>query len=134
MRPIFVDSNIFIYAAGQPHPHKEPSKYFLEKVAKNQIKAITSTEALQEILHRYCVINDRPRGFAIFDDCIQIITVVLPLTKQDILKARQVMEKYPSVDARDAIHISVMLNRGIKTICTYDKHFDKIEGIKRIEP
>jgi predicted nucleic acid-binding protein len=35
---------------------------------------------------------------------------------------------------RDAIHASVMINRGIKIIASFDKHFDCIKEIKRIEP
>jgi len=134
MRPIFVDTNIFIYASGDPHPCKNPSKHILEKIARNQLKAVTSCEVLQEILHRYCVIKDPIRGFAIFDDCIKIIPVILPITKQDILRARGILQEYSSVEARDATHAAVMLNRGVKTICSYDRHFDKIKQIKRIQP
>ena len=129
-----MDSNIFIYASGNPHPCKNLSLQFLTKIAKGQIKALISAEVLQEILHRYCAINDRGRGFAVFDDCLQIITVVLPLTKQDVLKARGILQEYPLIDARDAAHTAVMLNREIQTICSYDKHYDQIKEIKRIEP
>lgn len=134
MRPIFVDTNIFIYASGDPHPYKEPSKHILERIAQNQLKAVTNTEVLQEILHRYCVIKDRARGFTIFDDCIKIIPVILPITKQDISKAREILQEYPLLEARDATHAAVMFNRGIKTICSYDKHYDQIKELKRVEP
>jgi predicted nucleic acid-binding protein len=44
MKPVFVDTNIFIYASGDPHPHKNASKHILEKIAKDQLKALTSCE------------------------------------------------------------------------------------------
>jgi len=134
MRPIFVDTNILIYASGDTHPYKNPSKRVLEKIARNQLKAVTSCEVLQEILYHYCVIKDLLRGFALFDDCIKIISVILPITKQDILKAREILQEYPSAEARDAIHAAVMLNRGINTILSYDRHFDEIKELKRIQP
>lgn len=134
MKPIFVDTNIFIYASGDPHPYKNPAKHILEKIAKNQLKAVTSTEVLQEILHRYCIIKDQARGFAIFDDCIKIISVIVPITKQDISKAREILQEYPSIEARDATHAAVMLNRNIKSIYSYDRHFDEIKELKRIQP
>lgn len=134
MKPVFVDTNIFIYASGSPHPHKSPSKYLLEKIAKNQIKAVTNSEVLQEVLHRYRAIGELGRGFLVFDDCMQIVPLVLSVSKNDILKARHLLQEYNSIAVRDAIHAAVMLNHGIKTICSYDKHFDQIKEIKRMEP
>ena|SRR3989338_585566 len=134
MKPVFIDTNIFIYASGDPHPHKNPSKHILERIAGNKIKAATNTEVLQEILHRYSAIKDMERGLAIFDDCLKIIPLILPVTKQDILKAREILQEYPEVNARDAIHTAVMLNRGIKTIYSYDRHYDQIKEIQRTEP
>ena len=134
MKIVFVDTNIFIYASGDSHPHKDPAKHILEKIACNQIKAVINTEVLQEILYRYGAIKDHKRGFMVFDACIQIIPLILPVMKQDVLKAREILERYPSVQARDAIHAGVMLNRGIKIIYSYDKHYDQIKEIERVEP
>jgi predicted nucleic acid-binding protein len=50
---ILVDANVFMYAAGAEHPHKAPSRIFLEKVAGGEIEAALDAEVLQEILHRY---------------------------------------------------------------------------------
>ena len=134
MKLIFIDTNIFIYAAGDSHPHKAPSLRMLEQIASGKIKALTSVEVLQEILYRYAAIKDTGRGFAVFDNCLKIVPVVLPLTKQDIVSSRQILQRYPLISARDAAHIAVMLGRGIKIICSYDKHFDSVKEIERIEP
>lgn len=134
MKLVFIDTNIFIYSAGDNHPHKAPSLHMLEQIASGRIKAVTSAEVLQEILYRYAAIKDIERGFAVFDNCLKIISVVLPLTKQDIVSSRQLLQRYPSISARDAAHIAVMLGRGIKIICSYDKHFDLVKEIERIEP
>jgi predicted nucleic acid-binding protein len=134
MKPAFIDTNIFIYASGEPHPHKNPSKYLLEKIALNRLEAITNTEVLQEILHRYWVIGKPKLGAAIFDDCIKIVPIILPINKQDILKARDLLKQYIMIEPRDAVHVAMMLNYGIKTLYSYDRHFDPIKGIKRIRP
>jgi predicted nucleic acid-binding protein len=54
---ILIDSNIFMYAAGTSHPHKEPSATFLEQVAIGEVDAVIDAEVLQENLHRYRAIN-----------------------------------------------------------------------------
>lgn len=134
MKLIFVDTNIFIYAAGNAHPHKTPSIRILEQIAIGKIKAVTSAEALQEILYRYAAIKDMARGFAVFDNCLKIMPVILPFTKEDIVSCRKILERYPLLSARDSAHAAVMLGRGIKIICSYDKHFDSVEEIERVEP
>ncbi len=134
MKPIFVDTNIFIYASGDSHPYKAPSVVFLEKVASNQIKAVSNVEVLQEILHRYCIIKEKTRGFRLIEKITELIPIILPVNKSDVLKAKELLETYPQIEARDAIHTATMLNRDIKTICSYDKHYDQIKEIKRTEP
>lgn len=134
MNTIFVDTNIFIYASGAPSSYKKPSEDILIKIARNQLKAVTSTEVLQEIFYRYYSIKEQEKGFILFDDCIKIIPIILPVTKQDILKSKEMLQKYSLLPPRDAVHAAVMLNRSIKTICSYDKHLDEIKELKRIEP
>jgi predicted nucleic acid-binding protein len=133
MNIIFIDTNIFIYAAGEEHPNKQPSINLLKKIASDKKKAVISSEILQEILHRYLSINDKKRGLEIFDDCVKIIQIILPVNKNDAFKAREMLEKYDLIKARDAIHASVMINRGIKIIASFDKHFECIKEINWIE-
>ena len=50
---IFVDSNVFIYAVGRPHPLKaEGQTFFLEASQKGK-RLVTSAGVLQELLHVY---------------------------------------------------------------------------------
>ena len=50
---LFLDSNIPMYASGAAHPNREPSIRLLGEVRSGKADACTSTEVLQEILHRY---------------------------------------------------------------------------------
>lgn len=63
MSAVFVDTNIFIYASGAPSPYKKPAEEILIKIAKNQLKAVTNSEVLQEILYRYYAIKEPKKGF-----------------------------------------------------------------------
>ncbi len=44
---ILIDANIFMYAAGAEHPYKEPSRKFLERVARHA--AVARIHAAQAI-------------------------------------------------------------------------------------
>ena len=61
-----------------------------------------------------------------------IIPLILPVNKDDIILAKQFLQKYPQIEVRDAIHAASMLNKGIHNIYSYDTHFDRIKEIKRM--
>lgn len=131
---ILIDANIFMYAAGTEHPHKEPSSRFLDQVARGSIDAAIDAEVLQEILHRYKAIRRWPEGGQVYDLARQIVPLVLPITVEILDAARALLDRYPGISARDALHAAVVRLHGARAICSYDGDFDDIEGVERIEP
>ena len=55
--PLFVDANIPFYAAGRPHPLKEPCQQIVALAARHPRAFVTDAEVLQELLHRYVAIR-----------------------------------------------------------------------------
>ena len=131
---ILIDANIFMYAAGAEHPHKLPSSLFLERVARDEIEAAVDAEALQEILHRYRALQRWPEGGEVYDMARRVVPVVLPITTEILDRARVLLDRYPALMARDALHASVVQHHDLKAICSYDGDFDEIEGVERMEP
>ncbi len=131
---ILVDSNVFMYAAGAEHPNKEPSVAFLERVANGEIDAVVDAEVLQEILHRYRAIGRWDDGRRVYDLVRQIVHAVLPITAEILDDARALMDDYPSLAARDALHACACKRSNAEAICSYDRDFDRVEGIARVEP
>jgi predicted nucleic acid-binding protein len=131
---ILVDSNILMYAAGTEHPHRTPSRSFLEKVLLGITPALIDTEVLQEILHRYRSIQRWPQGLELYDGARTMFPDVLAVTSEVMDRARNLMELYSPLSARDAVHAAVVQVYGLESVCSYDTDFDKIDGLKRIEP
>lgn len=123
---ILIDSDIFMYAAGAEHPHKKPSLTFLERVARGDIEAAVDAEVLQEILHRFRTINRWRDGRHVYDLARRIVEVVGA--------ARALLDGDDRLIARDALHVAVASLHAADAICSYDRDFDGIEGIRRIEP
>jgi predicted nucleic acid-binding protein len=131
---ILVDSNILMYAAGRPHPHHQPSVSLLEAVAVERIDAITDVEVLQEILLRYRAIEQWEKGRRAYDLARQVFPLVIPITIEVMDDARTLMDRYGRLAARDAVHAAVCQLVAAEVICSYDRDFDAIEGLKRVEP
>lgn len=131
---ILLDSNIFMYAAGSVHPAKAPSLQLLAKIARGELDAAIDAEVLQEILHRYRAIQRWEDGKKVFDLARKIIAHVIPVTVEALDESRDLMDRYPGLMARDALHAAVCRLAGGSVLCSYDKDFDTIAGFKRLEP
>lgn len=131
---ILIDTNIIMYAAGVEHPHKAPSLALLERVAGGEVEAAFDAEALQEILHRYRAIGRWKDGRVVYDLARQLFPVVVPITAEVLDRARRILDADARIMARDALHAAVVMLGGMQAICSYDRDFDRITGIARIEP
>ena len=131
---ILVDSNILMYAAGKEHPHKSASLAFLEGVANGRIAATIDAEVLQEILHRYRSLRRWELGQQVYGIARTIFREVVPVTKEIADHARLLLDQHSDLMTRDAIHASVVEIHEFDGICSFDSDFDRIKGLRRIEP
>ncbi len=131
---ILVDANILMYAAGAPHPHKAPSARWLEAVARGEVDATVNVETLQELLHRYRAIGRWSDGRRVYDLARTIFPAVVPITAAVLDEARRLLDRHPMLMARDGLHAAVVLVEGLEAICSYDRDFDLIPGVRRVEP
>jgi len=131
---ILVDSNIVMCAAGVEHPHKQLSLDYLERVAEGEIEAVVDADVLQEILHRYNAIGRSSHGRRVYDLTRQIFPFVLPITGDILDRARVLVDEYEGLMARDAVHAAVVEVHSLEAICSYDRDFDRVRSIRRVEP
>ena len=69
---------------------------------------------------------------ATFDVLLRYVDVVLPVTGDDVLAAKDILRATPGLSSRDALHVSVMRTHDIHTIMSFDRGFDRVEGINRL--
>jgi predicted nucleic acid-binding protein len=132
----FLDTNIFMYAAGREHRLKAPCVAVLRRVAREELDVSTNTEVLQEILYRYGAIGELERGLHLARLAVdQVAGEVLPVTLADMRRAFDLVDRYGSeITGRDAVHAATMLNNGLTHMVSADSHFDAIEEITRLDP
>lgn len=131
---ILIDTNVIMYAAGARHPNKAPSVKLLEEVATGALEATIDAEVLQEILHRYRAINRWEEGKQVYDLTRQLFPVVIPVTAQILDWARRLLDTDPQIMARDALHAAVVMQERLEGVCSFDRDFDRIQGLLRHEP
>jgi predicted nucleic acid-binding protein len=129
---ILVDSNIPMYLVGAEHPNKERAVAALQHAIADGEPLVTDAEVLQEILHRYVAINRRDAIGPATDALLAVVDEVYPIEREDVDRARRIVGT-TRLSARDAVHVAVMRRRGLTRIMSFDRGFDAVDGIERIE-
>jgi uncharacterized protein len=132
--PIFIDTNIILYAAGGAHPQKEACARVLQRVADGSIDATIHSEVLQEILYVLSRRNRREEAAALVEQLSQLFPDMLPVTREDMIAAAGLIRRYPGLSVRDAVHAATMQRAGISEVISVDIDFDLIAGLRRLDP
>ena len=128
---ILIDSNIPMYLVGAAHPHKVDSQRLLEQLISERRRLVSDAEVLQEILHRYVAIDRRDAIQPAFDVLIGIVDEIFPVGASIVERAKAIVIGRRRLSARDAVHVAVMEEHGIKEILSFDAGFDGYPGIVR---
>lgn len=134
--PVFLDANVFMYAAGAPHAYKAVCVQILADVETGSLAAVINTEILQELLYRYSHIGLADHGVLLCRDILKYPLTVLPITEADVRDALDVLTPAPTsgLKPRDAIHAATMRAHGLSQIISADRDFDRLSFVTRIDP
>jgi predicted nucleic acid-binding protein len=136
----FLDANPFVYAFYKPRRAltveearmKEEAKAIVNKVNRGEEQVLTSVVHISEvsnILKRKMTIAELAELLSglLTSENVQVEGV----TAEDYLGAT---ESAPDlgVDPNDSLAVRLMRSHGVQDIFTFDRGFDKIEGVKRV--
>lgn len=131
---VFLDANVFLYAAGGEHRLREPCRRILRKVEDGSLPANTGSEVVQELLFVLSRRGLGERGISLARTVLALFPEALPMTRAEVAGACDLLERHPSLTPRDAVHVATMQGHGIDTVVSADTHFDVVDGIRRIDP
>ncbi len=118
---IFVDTNIFVYAVGRPHPLRDPARRTLLDAATGSEALVTSCEVLQELMHIYLPVqrlNTLDKAWTLATSrTVDIWTTEF----EDVELARSSVTRHPGLSARDLLHLACCRRRGVERIHTFDR-------------
>lgn len=131
---VFLDTNIFLYAAGGPHPLRETCAKVLLRVADGSLDATINSEVVQEVLYVLIRHGRRLEGLTLARHLASLFPDLLPVTRKDMAEACDLLQHYPGLSVRDAVHAATMLHNGLGTVVSVDRDFDRIPQIRRLAP
>ena len=129
---IYVDANVPMYLVGEDERWRAEALLVMHRVAKRDELVVTSAATFQEILHRYRAISREDALQHAWDQTLAIVDEVLPVTYDEVHRAKGVQLARRGITARDALHLAVMERHGIATIASFDTVFDGVPEIERL--
>ncbi len=117
---IFLDTNVFMYAVGRPHPLRPPeAQEFLEASIGGR-SLCTSAEVLQELVHAYVAVDRLSTLDAALQLARDVTAEVWPIELDDVLLARDLVQANPGLGARDLLHLACR-RREVVEVKTFDR-------------
>ncbi|MCX8182623.1 MAG: type II toxin-antitoxin system VapC family toxin [Candidatus Methanomethyliaceae archaeon] len=128
---IYIDSNIFIYAALNLEDLGDRARALLRDVQEGKQRAASSALTFDEIVWAV-------RKYRSFEDSVAAGEVFLNMPNLKIVEvsgdilamALELMRRY-RLDPRDSIHAASAISKKTKVILSSDEHFDRVKEIRR---
>lgn len=126
----FVDANVPIYASTGEAPYGAVCADLIGAVARGA-GGTTSVAVLEEVWHLELKgrIGAVP-GLA--ERTLATLAPLLPVTEEILRQALRL--DTPGLGANDRIHVATCRLHGIETIVSADAAFDKVPGLRRVDP
>ena len=130
----FIDTAVLIYASGAEHPLREPCRRVMLAIGSGELAAVTSVEVVQELLHRFIAIRRGEIGRQLASDAMDTFAPVLPISHALMRRVPDLAARYPTLAARDLVHVATCVHESITEIVSPDRAFDQVAEIRRLDP
>ena len=130
----FIDTAVLMYASGAEHPLRAPCRRVMLAIGSGELAAVTSVEVVQELLHRFIAIRRVEIGRQLASDAMDTFAPVLPISHALMRRVPDLAARYPSLSARDLVHVATCVHEGITEIVSPDRAFDQVAEVRRLDP
>ena len=128
---IYLDSNVFIYAALAGGKEGRWCRDLIRRVTEGGEEAVTSALTVDEVVYQVRVSRGLETSVQAGEAVLQMAHLtVAPADTETLWKSLDLgrrLELYP----RDAIHAATALIRGAPDLISEDRDFDKVRGLRR---
>jgi predicted nucleic acid-binding protein len=130
----FIDTNIFLRYLTRDDPAKyEKCRELFKKTIEGKISTATSGIVIAELIWTLLSYYKVPKADIVEKVSIIISTENLYIPDKDVITDALILFGRKNIDYIDAYNAVFMKRYGFEEIYSYDKDFDAVEGIKRVE-
>ncbi len=128
---MYIDSNIFIFAATDSGKKGKSCRKIIESIDKKKIICSSSYLVIDEVIWILKKKFDKRFALKLIKRIFSLPIKWVDVNRSVMVKMIEITED-TKLDPRDALHLASMKYNGISTIISEDADFDKISGIKKV--
>lgn len=129
----FIDTGFFISAFISDEENHKKAANALRMLMHNKEELVYSDYVLDELLTWIRSHKGSKTSITVLDMLLDSEIKIVRIQDQHLLAATEIFRKYGNLSFTDCTTVALMLDRGIKYICSFDSDFDSIKGVFRLE-
>lgn len=133
VREVLLDTAVFAYAAGAPHPLRGPCLAVLRALGQGAVTGHASVELVREFVFHRMRMAARDQVIRQGRD-VAAVCILHDFDRAVLDRALVLMADHDGVRGRDAVHAATALHHGLDTIVSPDPAFDRVPGLRRLDP
>lgn len=128
---IYLDSNVFIYAAVSGNREGSWCRDLIRRIAGGEDEAVTSALTVDEVVYQVRMSRGVEAAIEAGEAVLQMAHLTVAPADAETLWRSLDIGRQLGLYPRDAIHAATALLRGTPDFVSADADFDKVDGLKR---
>ena len=131
---IVLDTTVLVYAVGDEHPLKEPSRGLVEAISEDRVEATTTVEVLQEFVHVRARRRDRHDAADRGRELLRLLGPLIAPGDADLALALRLFEENERLGMFDAVLAATVMLSGADALVSADRAFASVRGLPTLTP
>ncbi|MEA2026455.1 MAG: type II toxin-antitoxin system VapC family toxin [Chloroflexota bacterium] len=131
---IVLDTTVLVYAVGDEHPLKEPSRGLVEAIAGDRVEATTTVEVVQEFVHVRARRRGRHDAADRGGELLRLLGPLITPGDAELALALRLFEENDRLGMFDAVLAATVMLCGADALVSADRAFATVRGLAHIDP
>ena len=131
---IVLDTTVLVYAVGEGHPLREPSRGLIESIAANRVEATTTVEVIQEFVHVRARRCDRHDAADRGRELLRLLGPLIAPGDAELAFALRLFEEHDELGMFDAVLAATVMLSGADALVSADRGFARVRGLTHFDP
>ena len=128
-----LDTNVFVYAVGQPHRLRNPAQALLRAADVDRVSISTTPYVVQEFAHVYAARRPREEADQLARDVARTAAPLVTAIERDVPIALELFAEHPRLDAFDCLLAAVVMREGAEGLISADRGFSTVAGLRWVD-
>lgn len=130
---IVLDTTVLVYAVGDERRLREAAQLLVRAIERGDVRATTTVEAIQELVHVRARRRDRRDAAALGGAYAELLSPLLRPSEEDLADGLRLYERHEGLGAFDAVLAAAALRAGAEALVSADGSFAAVRRLPFVD-